>query len=213
MKNLKNYILSYTIIFAIGAIVGEFVLRAKGIQPVNSDRPAIQVSPGNQYFQKDSILGYRHLAGQYNVTLKENFTFRTTHDSNGLRITHLLSENKDSLPQIWLMGCSFTHGWSVADTATFAWQLQSKLENHKIVNFGMNGLGTIHSYLQLKKQLEHGILPKKVIVAYADFHKERNTFSLARRTAVARWNFLGSHTQPYARINDGNLEIKQADKV
>ncbi len=214
MKNLKTYILTYAIVFLAGALIGEAILRYKGIQPVGNDRPEIEVSPGNQYFQKDSLLGYRHLAGKFEVTLKKEYTFTTTHDSNGLRITHPLAERKDSLPQTWLMGCSFTHGWSVNDEETFAWQLQKELPSSKIVNFGMNGLGTIHAYLQLQRAFEAAQRrPEKVVILYADFHKERNTFSLARRRAVARWNFLGSLTQPYARIKNGKFNILQADKV
>ena len=213
IKKLKYYVLSYSIIFLIGAIIGEVILRYKNIKPLGSDKPAIEVSPGNRYFKTDSILGYHHLAGNFEVTLKKNYQFTTTHNETGLRITAPIDTQQDSLPQIWIMGCSFTHGWSVNDAETYPWLVQKQLPAYKIVNFGMNGLGTIHSLLQLERSLKTGNLPKKIVLAYADFHKERNTFSNARRRAVARWNFLGSLTQPYARLENGKLVIKKADKV
>ncbi len=213
IKKLKYYILSYSIIFLIGAFIGEGVLRYKGIQPLGSDQPAIKVSPGDRYFKTDSVLGYHHLAGKFEVTLKETYQFTTTHNEAGLRITAPLEAEKDSLPQIWIMGCSFTHGWSVNDDETYPWLVQKELPAYNVVNFGMNGLGTIHALLQLERALKTGNLPKKVVLAYAGFHKERNTFSNARRRAVARWNFLGSLTQPYARIENDELVIKKADKV
>ena len=87
IKKLKYYVLSYSIIFLIGAIIGEVILRYKNIKPLGSDKPEIEVSPGNRYFKTDSILGYHHLAGKFEVTLKKTYQFTTTHNKTGLRIT------------------------------------------------------------------------------------------------------------------------------
>ena len=221
MKNwqtLRNYLLTYTIIFLIGAVIGEFILRARGIRPIPQDRPSIRVTPGNTYYQKDTLLGYRHLAGQYDVTLKDKYTFRTTHDERGLRLTHPSKSDAlaDSmLSEVWLMGCSFTHGWSVNDEETFAWQFQAAHPEMKVINFGMSGFGTIHSYLQLQRELLQGRAPHTVVLAYANFHQERNILTYARRRTTARWNFLGTLTQPFARLDatEDTLVIRAAEEV
>ncbi len=77
-------------------------------------------------FKKDSILGYTHLPGKYYVTLNDNYTFVTTHKKNSLRITHPIADDSNYIDKskIWIMGCSFTHGWSINDEETFAWLVQ-----------------------------------------------------------------------------------------
>src|SRR6185503_2200430 len=116
--------------------------------------------------------------GQLRLTLMNDYSFRVTHLSNGLRITHPLAdpiaENRD---QIWIFGCSFTHGFGVNDDGTYPWILQSRLTGYEIVNFGTDGYGSVQSLIQFEEALQAGRKPALVIVAYASFHDMRNAMT------------------------------------
>lgn len=147
------------------------------------------------------------------MTLGTGYSFIVTHMPNTLRITHPISNyNDDSHKQeIWIFGCSFTHGWSLDDDQTYPWLLQERLQEHEVVNFGVSGYGTIHSLIQFRDALKSRT-PKVAVLAYAGFHDERNTFLRSRRKAVAPWNKLGPLVQPYAQLDkDGSLQYFFAD--
>lgn len=207
VANLVIALLLFTVI--------EGVLRLRGHRPYSLEetRPTILVTPGGKFFQKDVLLGYRHLPGHFNIELQDGFSFQAMHDSTTLRVTAPLDMAETSgKPEIWLFGCSFTYGWSVSDEQTFPWILQQKYPQFKFVNFGVNGYGTIHTYLGLKTALSEYRKPSLIIVNHADFHMERNTFSFQRRKSVIRWNFLGKLNQPYVKSTKGDsLEIMYSE--
>src|SRR5690349_15286102 len=118
--------------FVAGA---ELFLRSRGFTPWKADPKVdlIRVEPGSRFFQRVPVLGYSHIAGSFAVTLtdlsranRNELQFRVTHLPNTLRITRPLETYAapDEREQIWLFGCSFTHGWSVNDDETYAWRLQ-----------------------------------------------------------------------------------------
>ena len=163
---------------------------------------AIQVIPGNSYCETDSLLGYKHKAGQFKVILDDTYSFQTTHDSLGLRITQPTeTDTIEGQAEVWIFGCSFTHGWAINDEDTFPWILQSKFPNYTFINWGCSGYGTLHFYLQLKQALESRKRPQLVIINHADFHFERNILSQQRRRNMHRWNFLGMLEFPFARLD------------
>jgi hypothetical protein len=89
------------------------------------------------------------------VTLPGGYSFTVTHFPSKLRITHPLATYTDrrSKPEIWIMGCSFTHGWSLNDQDTYPWLLQARLPQYVVVNYGVEGYGTLHALLQLREAL------------------------------------------------------------
>ncbi|MBD3267236.1 SGNH/GDSL hydrolase family protein, partial [bacterium] len=132
---------------------------------------------------------------------------------NTWRITRPLSRYKKEhgKEEIWIFGGSFTHGWCLNDEATYPWRLQKRFPQYKIVNYGVEGYGTVHSLLQMRQALARKT-PKAVVLAYAHFHDERNTFLRHRRKQIAPWCKLGRLVQPYARLNnEGKLVIKMAE--
>lgn len=203
-KNFVFKLITY-LIFPIFISVGsaEIVLRVAGYKPWQRENVDVAVEPKGNFFTKDSELGYKHLPGKFKVTLNGNYSFNATHLNNSLRITHPLNTYKlpSIKPEIWIFGCSFTYGWSLNDSETYAWLLQEKLPQYEVVNFGVNGYGTIHSLIQFKQALKQGNKPKIAVIAYAGFHDRRNTFSRARRKQLADWNKLGVLFQPDARLN------------
>ncbi len=208
-RNTLKLVFGNLLVFFVLVLLADIALRIRGFDTYPGNQPKILVEPNGKYFQKDSLLGYKHLAGKFDITLEGDYTFSTQHDSLGLRVTGH-SHGSDTLikPEIWIFGCSFTHGWAINDEETFPWILQSKLEDYKIINWGTSGYGTIHFYLQLKEALERENKAEVVIINNADFHFERNSFSYNRRRNVSRWNFLGNLNQPFCNINDkGSLDI------
>ena len=67
-------------------VVCEIVLRFAGYDVLYTTPVDIQVEPGARLFESDSILGYRHLAGAFRVTVRDSLTFGVTHNADGLRI-------------------------------------------------------------------------------------------------------------------------------
>lgn len=191
----------------------EVFFRLKNYIPYQNSPPNVTVLPSGGFYDKDSLLGYKHKPGKFEIKLKKNFFFSINHNHLGLRITQ---SKKDTLmlPEIWMMGCSFTHGWSVNDQETFPWIIQSKLKKYKIVNWGTSGYGTVHFYLQLKKALEEGYKPEIVVLNHANFHFDRNVFSYFRRRMVSSSNHLGDLNQPFGIIgSDGKLVINQSKVI
>jgi hypothetical protein len=213
LNKISKQLLINALILSCLVFIVEGVFRLKNYLPYQSTPPNVTVSPSGGFYDKDSLLGYKHKPGKFDVKLKKNFSFSINHDTLGLRITQ---SQKDSLmrPEIWIMGCSFTHGWSVNDEETFPWIIQSKLKKHKIVNWGTSGYGTIHFYLQLKKALEKGVQPEIVVLNHANFHFDRNVFSYFRRRVVSSSNHLGDLNQPFGIIDtDGELIINQSKVI
>ena len=204
------YCLILGVIFVISA---EIIVRLKGVRPWQTPELGIQVSPGGRFFSKHPSLGYAHIPGHFTVTLGTGYAFKVTHLPTTLRITHAADgyETPSAKEEIWLFGCSFTHGWSLNDEQTYPWLLQERFPEYEVVNFGVSGYGTIHSLLQFRDALKLK-RPKVAVLAYADAHDGRNTFLRYRRKEIAPWNQLGPLIQPYARLDgDGKLRYAMAE--
>ena len=86
--------------------------------------------------------------------------------------------NRLDKPDIYIFGCSFTFGATIDDKFTFPWILQSKLrDSYDIVNYGIGGFGTIHSYLQIRHLLKNNKIPKYIVLVFNEFHMNRNVAS------------------------------------
>lgn len=195
-------------VVTIGA--GEMLVRASGWQPWRTPDSGITVTPGGRFVMQHPVLGYTHIPGEYMVTLPSGYSFHVTHGPDTLRVTGP-ARTDDTRPEIWIFGCSFTHGWALNDEQTYPWLLQEKLPGYKVVNFGVSGYGTLHSLLQFRAALERG-RPAVAVLAYASFHDARNTFLRQRRKETAPWNRLGPLGQPYARLNkDGGLRLAMTE--
>jgi hypothetical protein len=193
--------------------VAELLARLTGIHPWVKADLQIHVMPGGRFFTPHPTRGYAQLPGTFVVTLASGYSFTVTHRPGGIRITHPLATYTDtrSKPEIWIMGCSFTHGWSLNDQDTYPWLLQASLPQYEVVNYGVEGYGTLHALLQLREALTTQPPPRVVVYAYASLHDERNTFLRNRRKTIAPWNRLGPLLQPYVRLDrDGHLRAANA---
>jgi len=197
------------LLFFVGA---ELILRLEGAHPWQKREVRIQVSPGGTFVATHPTVGYTHIPGKFTVTLDTGYSFHVTHLPNTLRITHALDNDKRTRQkkEIWIFGCSFTHGWSLNDEETYPWLLQERFPEYEIVNFGVSGYGTIHSLIQFRNELAMR-RPKVAVLAYAEFHDIRNTFPRERRKGNAARTKLGPRMQPYARLDgEGNLQYLMA---
>ena len=213
LYNIIKLVFGNMVIFMILFSICEIGLRSKGHGTYPGKRPNIEVTSGGKYFEKDSLLGYRHKAGKFNIKLNGEFEFTTTHDTSTRRLTSQNENYEDQIkPEMWIFGCSFTHGWSINDDETFPWLIQSHLSNVKIINWGVSGYGTIHFYLQLKEALINRVKPNLVIINHANFHFIRNTLSYGIERATSKWNFLGKVDRPYAKLDKkGIMHVLYSD--
>ena len=188
----------------------EIAARVAGWETWKVEDPGVRVEPGGRLFATDPDLGYTHIPGEFRVELATGFGFDVTHGEDTLRLTAPAGKaTGEPAPEIWLLGCSFTHGWSLNDDESYPWRLQQLLSDYRIVNFGVSGYGTVQSLLQLQRALADGDKPAAIILAYAHFHDVRNTFVRKRRKQVAPWNYLGRLTHPRARFDaDGDVRIE-----
>lgn len=110
-----------------------------------------------------------------------------------------------------LMGCSFTHGWSLQDEETFPWLLQDELDEIRVRNFGISGYGTFQSRLLFQELIKTEAKPKMVVYVYGRFHHDRNTYPRRHMKAQAPHNRMGPLSLPYARYDaSGELEYYAA---
>jgi len=201
--------LMFLLLLFIG--VAELALRIAGWRPYKPVDLQIQIEPGGRLFKEHPRLGYTQIPGHFKVTLPDGYTFRLTHLTNTLRATHPEGVGvRSNRPGLWVMGCSFVHGWSLNDEETFPWLLQQAFPEYEVSNFGVNGYGTLHSLLQFREFSMQLPKPACVVVDYAYFHDSRNTLTRARLKEVAPYNKLGPIKLPRARLDaKGGLQIEQ----
>jgi hypothetical protein len=207
----ERIVLGFVLAAGVGLVclgLAELLARGAGARPFEVVPSGIRVEPGGSLFQPHPTLGYSHRPGRYEVS-QGLLRFVVTHGEDSLRITHPAGVHPGR-PEIWLFGCSLTHGWGVSDRETYAWLLQGRLPRYQVVNFGVNGYGTLHSLIQFEEALAKRGPPAVAVLAYAHFHDDRNTFARARRKLVVPWNHLGPLSQPRARFRDGELRIDLA---
>lgn len=203
------YLLLLLLILSVGA---EMILRVRGVKPWKFIPPDLKINPEGGFYTLHADRGYSHPPGNYDIQYMNRFKFRVTHDENGFRITgdKTGQNNISSGNEIWIFGCSYTHGWLLNDDETYPWLLQEKINVYKIRNFGGDGYGTLQSLLQFNEALSKGVKPAWVIVAYASFHNQRNVFSRSWKKMLGTSNRLGPVKVPYGALDKkGNLVIKK----
>ncbi len=160
------------------------------------------------------VLGYTNLPGRFKIVLSTGYTFQVTNQANALRVTHPPDTLDDSVgkKEMWVFGGSFTYGWALNDEESYPWLLQEAFPSYEVVNFGVSGYGTIHSLLQFREAvLEKS--PDVVVLAYAGFHDERNTFVRKRGKQIAPWLALGSRHHPFVELNENGILQHQMKEV
>jgi hypothetical protein len=192
----KLYVLG---VLAVLVAAGEITARIIGFRPWNETHQTISITPAGSFYAPDSLLGYRGKPGQFELRLQDSLTFTVTHDAEGWRQA---AAPHDSLPEIWIFGCSFTHGFGVNDAETYAAKLQAGMPDHHIRNFGMDAYGTLQNWLTLRQLIQRGERPAIVILAYGAFHDQRNTANRYWRKALHGQQIAEGLRYPYIRLDE-----------
>ena len=200
-------------VFALVFAGAEGLARLRGARPWSPAAPALSVEPGGSLYTGDASVGYAMRPGRYTVRFPTGRSFDVTHGPDGLRSVRPPERDAAAGARgLWIFGCSFSYGWGVDDAETYAWRLQERLPEWDVVNFSVNGYGTLQSLLQLERALRERPAPAVVVLAYAAFHDERNTFLRQRRKRVAPFSQLGPLVQPFARVGEeGALRVEMAE--
>jgi hypothetical protein len=190
-------------------IAGEFALRLAGYQPWRVIESNVAAKSGDHFFAEHPTLGFTQLPGEFEISLTDDYEFRATNLSGGLRATHPVdaSDSEEKKDEIWIFGGSVTYGWSLDDEETYPWLLQQRFPEYEIVNFGVCGYGPLHGFIQFQEALKAGRKPKLVVLTYASYHDQRNTVSREfRKFMTGPWNKVQISKLPYARFDsEGNL--------
>ena len=203
----RLFVLITILLMVLGVIVaGELIARVCGYKPYTVPKLDVQVEPGGRFYELKASGGYGQLPGAFDVTLPSGWKFHVTHNTNGLRLTHppAVESGGGHKPEVWIMGCSLTHGWSLNDEETYPWLVQQALPEFEVLNGGVEGYSTLQARLLFQELLESRGKPAIVVLAYGTFHDYRNTLVRERRKAVVAYNRLGPLQQPYARFNSRN---------
>ena len=202
-----------TLVLLVGA---ELILRLAGRSTWNPTYVPLAIEPGGRLYVDHPALGYTHVPGRFQVELQDGYSFRVSHAADTLRVTaraDSVSPAPAARKEIWIFGCSFTHGWSLNDWETYPWLLQEELQNYKVRNFGVGGYGTVQSLIQFREALETNKSgkPEIAILAYASFHDQRNVLTRNWRKSLAPFNEMGLLFYPHVRIErQGELSYRMS---
>ena len=170
MNVIKNLSLVFLSIF-ITLIFLEFFLRLVGHVPfeyrnTNSPHPSIYI--------QDDITGWSNKEGSFNVKIDEGNIVQYNILKDGSRYSGYNSDDEMQKDKIILIGGSFTLGQAINDNETFAFKIQTKLDNYEVKNYGSGGFGTYQSYLKLKQLYNKFENIDYVFYSFVDHHEIRN---------------------------------------
>lgn len=194
-------------LLALALATGEIFMRLTGRSPWTRPEKTISIEPGDSFFRPHPVYGYAGQPGTLHVTLQDTLQFTVSHNEDGYRRCAPPLDSVDARPQVWVFGCSFTHGYGVEDDAAYPWLLQKRFPQYQFRNFAMTGYGTYHSLLQLQEELKKGPRPALAILAYGAFHDQRNVNSRYWQKALAGQEVAEDIQYPFVRLNEkGQLQ-------
>lgn len=189
--------LSKLLSLTVGLLLAEGLCRLIGLGPYQPAESGLAYASPATYFEADSLLGYKLSPGNYQLCYQNGFSFEARHDSLGHRVTQA-QPLAHKLPLYQFYGCSFTYGQGLHDDQSYPYKLQAMLPAIEIVNKAVPGYGIHQSWLQMQAAMRAGERPQKIILAYASFHDERNTFCRQyRKKLIPSQPFIEEVVFPY----------------
>jgi tetratricopeptide (TPR) repeat protein len=196
-----------TAMLALMLLVAEMILLLLGFPVFAEPNIVLRDDTGKRFWQTDPYLGFRLAEGPFRFSVTSDYAWTATHSPQGQRLTSNPTVSSDH-PELWVLGCSFTYGWSINDNQTLAARLQEQWPDWNIRCWAVPGFGTTQSFLQLKRALEAGDKPDIVYYGYGSFHETRNVLSRDRQRAFARTDPQAIHLPPFAQFNPkGDIEV------
>ena len=65
-----KYLISYFLLFVSIFLMAEVILRVFNFEPYYASKSEIEIIPNDSFFEKNSILGFKHLSGKFKIILK-----------------------------------------------------------------------------------------------------------------------------------------------
>jgi hypothetical protein len=188
----------------LGLLGAEALVRSAGERPWP---PAPVATPSGapkrpSMFEREPTLGWQLRPGAY-----DRGPFAPTGSAIHTTIMPDRSRRTAATPPLGThgalltVGCSFTFGWAVSDEDTYAWKLQTRFPNVRVVNRGVGAYGTYQAMLMLERVLPE--LPRPTLVLYGliSHHEERNVASPTwLETLAAQSNGANTHV-PYVTLD------------
>ncbi len=159
--------------------------------------------------QSDSVLGYTLKAGEFHFMYDQNYSFKSTHNKDGWRIT---SEDEFIGDRsIFIYGGSLFYGFGLNDSCTFPWKLQEELtsEDISVRNYSVFAYSPTSTLLLLKKQIARGEKPDMAVFTYATYNNARVVFTKQFSNTLYnnRSKFSDGVKYPYYRFNNDSLKL------
>jgi hypothetical protein len=147
MKNLRRAAANLSI--SVLAVLVTLILLEIGLRLMFPGEVIIGFIP---LWAPDPVLGWRFEPDRHLKVWTARVVVRVSTNSHGWRDVEHAMPKPDGVFRILVLGDSFMEGYAVSDEDTFARQLeavarQAGLENVDVMNMGMEGYGTLQSYL------------------------------------------------------------------
>ena len=199
-RSLKKTI-TVLVSIILALIFSECLLRAVGFKPwsytsIDANEPTMHAP--------DPVLGWRNKKGNYVVPPYHPSGKSTviTFQDNGQRRTGVDVSNTEG--EIVVVGGSFSQGWGIRDSETYAWKLQQEYPSLKVVNYGTGGYGSYQSLLVLEQELPRMTSPKFVLYGFIDHHEVRNVASASWLRILSSYSRRGHVATPFATVDENN---------
>jgi hypothetical protein len=159
--------------------------------------------------EPDPILGWRNRPGSVvwpGLWSDRGRDIVMTFWQDGLRAT--APERRPRRAEVPLVGCSYTQGWAVTDSETYAWQLQTMLPRVTVLNYGTAGYGTYQSLLALERHFARAPGPVPLVVyGLIESHEDRNVAPASWLRGLTTVSHGGPLAVPFVTIGSaGTLE-------
>lgn len=195
--------------------VAEILVRLMGYYLFNYNMKVDKISDVRSilpkpYFTTDTLVGYSLKPGRYETVYESGFSFFSTHNNRGNRITKIESDSKEYInsKRIYIYGDSYFYGFGLDDTATFGYKLQQQLDWIDVVNKSIMGHSAVSSLLLLKNYIINNQVPDIAIILFTGNDLDRCVFSKSmERNIRVHKSKLNDYSYPYARIENDNLVI------
>lgn len=144
-------------------------------------------------FKEDEKLGWSLRPGRYTIMQDGRAEpVRIEVNRDGSRITssrdvlwqkaseqnttdkHILPGNIGEESQVVLVGDSYMFGHGLHNEETLGWQLQARLPDVRVINFGVGGYSTCQVLAQVKEISSNISTGAKIIYGLSSFHAQRN---------------------------------------
>lgn len=168
VSRLRWLLIVAGIVLAVG--LGEIGMRRAGYTPWRTS--AKRFEPALHEF--DPELGWRNKEGSYAVgpySYKDP-AVQVTMWSHGRRATGPTIVERPRRAVI--VGCSYSQGWAVTDTETYAWRLQERFPGVEFINYGTAGYNTLQCLLALERHYAEVGGADLVVYGLVSVHGERN---------------------------------------